>query len=216
MSTCALVGSVDFNSDHFLGQDFDYVIAVDGGLKHLQAINVVPDLALGDFDSLGFVPDSLEVLTFPTHKDESDIELALYHAFEAGHDTLVVYGCLAGRLDMTYAVLQLLTHFSQAGARVFAVGEDTIATAITGGKHNSLVFSQGAHGTLSAFAATEVATGVNEVGLEYLLDNATLKHDVPLGVSNAFTGAPSSVSVREGTLTVFFPVQAWDFLELRV
>lgn len=214
MSTCALVGSVDFNAKHFLEQDFDYVIAVDGGLKHLQAIDVVPDLVLGDFDSLGFVPEDIEVLTFPVHKDESDIELALYHAAKADYDTLVVYGCLSGRLDMTYAVLQLLTHFSQEGARVFAVGEDAIATAITDGKHDALAFSEAAQGTVSAFAATEVAAGVNEVGLEYLLDNATLTHDVPLGVSNAFAGMPSSISVKQGTLIIFFPTQAWNALRL--
>ena len=63
MTTCALVAACGFNGRHFQTLDeagsFEFVIAVDGGFAHLEAIGRVPDLALGDFDSLGYVPDSV-------------------------------------------------------------------------------------------------------------------------------------------------------------
>ncbi len=57
MATCALVGATDFNAVHFAAQRFDCVIAVDAGYASLQAIGCVPDVVVGDFDSLGYAPD---------------------------------------------------------------------------------------------------------------------------------------------------------------
>ena len=48
MATCALVGAVDFNAEDFKARqaagEFDYVIAVDAGFAHLEAIGAVPDM----------------------------------------------------------------------------------------------------------------------------------------------------------------------------
>lgn len=213
MTTCALVGAVDFNGEHFKRQSFDYVIAVDSGYTHLKDIGVVPDLVVGDFDSLGSAPDHPYVKQFPTCKDQSDIEIALYDAFEQGYDTLVVYGCLGGRLDFTYAVLQLVTHFAEAGAKVFMVGIDTVVTGLSGAGYRRITFSEGACGILSLFAVGEQVSGVDEIGLEYSLDKATLRNDKPIGVSNAFRGDPVRIAVEEGTALLFFPVDAWDFID---
>ncbi len=129
MAACALVGAADFNERCFLAQweagRFAQVIAVDRGFAALSAIGCSPDVAMGDFDSLGFVPvvvpETTEVLTFPAHKDESDMELALRLVQERGFDEAVVYGALGGRLDHTLANLQLLAAFSERGLRVCAV-----------------------------------------------------------------------------------------------
>ena len=210
MGVCALVGAADFNVVHFMGQDFDYVIAVDGGYRHLEAIGVVPDLVLGDFDSLGYVPAHPHVEQFSSNKDETDIELALIRAHTEGYETLVVYGCLGGRLDLSYAVFQLLAQYAQKGLRVFAVGLDCGVTALYGGKQDSLSFSDKARGGISAFSASGKAASVDEAGLAYALSQATLLDTEPLGVSNEFIGQPARISVGEGTLLVFFALTAWD------
>ena len=213
MGTCALVGAVEFNAKHFAAQAFDCVIAVDAGYVHLEKIGVVPDLVVGDFDSLGYVPDHPHVETHPSHKDASDIELAMDRAVADGFDTLVVYGCLSGRLDHTYGVLQLLARFARKGLRVFAVGDTFAVCALEGGKFGAIRFDAVESGTLSAFALSDEVRGVDEIGLEYPLDKAILTNDEPLGVSNEFIGKPATVSVEEGTLLVFFPLVAWDRMD---
>ncbi len=213
MSVCALVGKVAFNHKHFLKQGFDYVIAVDAGYGHLEAAGVVPDMVVGDFDSLGFTPVHENVLSFPEQKDESDIELALYEAAAAGFDTLVIYGCLGGRMDFSYAVLQMIAHFSREGRQVFGIGDTYAVTALVGGGRDSISFSGDAQGTLSVFAVDPEVTGVTETGLAYSLDGATVTYGKPLGVSNAFTGRHASISVGSGTLLVFFPLEAWNCRE---
>ena len=117
LSTVALVGASDFNAAHFAAHwkegAFDAVIAVDGGFASLAAVDCAPDLAMGDFDSLGYVPEGMSVKAFSPEKDASDMELALEEALARGADAVEVYGALGGRLDHTVANLQLLASFAE-------------------------------------------------------------------------------------------------------
>ncbi len=96
---------------------------MDGGFTSLADVGCAPDLAIGDFDSLGYVPEGVEVLVFPPEKDASDMELALGEAVARGADAVEVYGALGGRLDHTLANLQLLASFAEHGLTVTAMGE---------------------------------------------------------------------------------------------
>ena len=87
----------------------DSCIAVS--YTHL-AVDCAPDLAMGDFDSLGYVPEGMSVKAFSPEKDASDMELALEEALARGADAVEVYGALGGRLDHTVANLQLLASFA--------------------------------------------------------------------------------------------------------
>ncbi|MBO4365281.1 MAG: thiamine diphosphokinase [Eggerthellaceae bacterium] len=73
MPICALVGATDFNEAHFIQQHFDYVIAVDAGYKSLRTIGCVPDVLLGDFDSLGYVPNSACEILDPSLQEASTL-----------------------------------------------------------------------------------------------------------------------------------------------
>lgn len=65
-------------------------------------------------------------------------------------------------------------------------------------ENGELCFSERAAGTVSVFAPGGEACGVTLSGLKYPLTNYTLTSDMPLGVSNEFTGAPSeSASGKE-------------------
>ena len=125
MTTCALVGATYFNEADFMRRyragEFDCIIAVDGGFAPLEAAGVVPDMAVGDFDSLGYVPRAKRVSRYPEHKDQSDMELAMEKAVNFRHDTLFIYGGIGGRLDHTLANLQLFASFSERGAYVTAI-----------------------------------------------------------------------------------------------
>ena len=136
MSTCALVGAVDFNAGDFQARQaagaFDFVIAVDAGFAHLEALGVEPDMAVGDFDSLGYVPKCRRVSRHPVKKDKSDMELAMEKAVMWEHEELMVYGALSGRLDHTLANLQLFAKFSERGLHVTGIGDGFAVRLLTG------------------------------------------------------------------------------------
>lgn len=208
MSTCALVAACEFNAEHFAECDeaglFDHVIAVDAGFASLQELGREPDMALGDFDSLGYVPKARRVSRFPAHKDKSDLELALERAARREFDSIVVYGALGGRLDHTIANLQLMARFAEAGADVTAIGLNEAVHFVVGPDVYDLPLLES--GTVSVFAMTPEATGVIERGLEYTLDDVTLNNRTTWGLSNELIGEEAVVAVESGTLVVFHPL----------
>ena len=221
----ALVGSSDFNAEHFTAQQFSYIVAVDGGYAHLQAVGVVPDAVIGDFDSLGYVPEAADVRRFPPEKDESDMELALRLTVEAACDEVVLYGCLGRRIDHTVANVQLMLARARAGQRVLAVGDDYAIAVIHATREmpGELAFDaippeallSGPYANyVSVFAVGGPASGVWLRGLKYRLQGATLADDVSRGLSNEFIGESASIRVEAGGLLVTFPLAAWDYLAM--
>ena len=177
----------------------DLVIAADGGYAQLNGIR--PDLVVGDFDSLGFVPAGEHVVRHPAEKDDTDTMLAARIGLERGYRAFLLLGGVGGRLDHTLANIQTLAFLRENGARAALLGE---AETITLLQDESLRFRAGLSGVVSVFSYGAAATGVSERGLKYALDGATLTDTNPLGVSNAFTGEAAVVSVRQGRLTVLY------------
>jgi len=200
--TCYIVGaSPELGRVDFTARDGDLVIAADGGFLHLKTLGIAPDVVIGDFDSLDFVPPSVTVLRHPQKKDDTDMMLAIRYGLDLGYSRFEIYGGLGGRLDHTFANIQALTYLARHGARGTLVGADTRATVICSG---CAAFDADAAGTVSVFALDEAVTGVTETGLPYRLDDAVLTNANPVGVSNEFIGVNSEISVKSGALLIIY------------
>ena len=107
----------------------DFVIAADGGLHHTDLLGIRPDMILGDFDSLGYVPKNAAV--FPVEKDDTDAMLAIRKGLAMGYKAFFLYGGMDGpRLDHTLANLQALQFLADRGAAGYLIGKDTVATVV--------------------------------------------------------------------------------------
>ena len=183
-----------------IGED-DFVIAADGGLEHTRKFSIEPDEILGDFDSLGFVPEDSRV--FPVEKDDTDAMLAVRRGLELGYREFLLYGSLDGpRLDHTVANFQTLQFLCDHGAFGYLLGSGYAVTAV---KNGELRFPAEAEGTVSVFCLGADASGVTLEGLYYPLEEGTMTAGFPLGVSNHFTGRASRIRVQDGCLLVL-----WD------
>ncbi len=177
------------------------IIAADGGYARLLKADVEPDLIVGDFDSLGFVPETDKVLKFRSEKDDTDTGIAVGEGLRRGCGEFYIYGGTGGRLDHTLANIQCLASLSQSGRRGILFGDGYAITAVTDG---SITFDESHSGYISVFAHGERAYGIYEKGLKYSLYDATLSNTVPTGVSNEFTGITSEISVKRGTLIILY------------
>ena len=200
MRSCVIFCAAEF--DGLLGPipGGALVIAADGGVRHTQALGLAPDIILGDFDSLGYVPADSRV--YPVEKDDTDAMLAVRVGLERGCDRFLFYGAMDGpRLDHTVANFQTLAYLSTHGARGWLIGRDYIATVLCG---EEIEFSGEAAGILSLFCLGASAE-VSIEGLKYGLDRGTLTPDFPLGVSNHFEGRPARITVHSGLVLAL-----WD------
>ena len=195
--TCFIVGAGSFDGIKLRPQQGDLVIAADGGYTYLENEGIEPDVLLGDFDSLGKMPDCRNLERHSPIKDDTDMALAADYGIEHGCRRFFLYGGLGGRLDHTIGNLQLLMGLARRGMEAYLIGEGNILTAITG---ETITFAENARGFLSVFCMSEPARGVWENGLKYSLTDAVLTCDRTLGVSNEFTGEKGSVAVKDGTL----------------
>lgn len=181
-------------------QTDDYIIAADGGLAHVQSLGLTPHEILGDFDSLGYVPEDSTL--FSVEKDDTDAMLAVRKGLSLGYREFLLYGSLDGpRLDHTVANFQTLQFLADHGAKGYLIGQTQIATLI---QNSALTFPAETSGYISLFCMGSDARGVTLENLKYPLNDATLTPGFPLGVSNQFTGKPAKVCVREGSLLVIY------------
>ena len=93
MATCYIYGAMPCGSTEKLEKG-DLLIAADGGYAYLQGQK--PDLVVGDFDSLGYVPEGEQIIRHPVQKDDTDMLLAVREGLKRGYRKFVLYGGIGG------------------------------------------------------------------------------------------------------------------------
>ena len=196
---CYIAGAGDCSRLFLNLKNEDFVIAVDGGYEYLKGNRI--DLVVGDFDSLSYVPEHPNVITLKPEKDDTDMLVALKEGLKRGYETFYIYGGCGGRIDHTYANIQSLAYLADHHARGYLFHENQVITMI---QNDSITFHSDRKGYVSVFSYGEKAEGVIIQGLKYPLENAVLCDNVPLGVSNEFTGKTAEISVQKGRLLVIY------------
>ncbi|KAF2959641.1 MULTISPECIES: thiamine diphosphokinase [unclassified Thermotoga] len=173
------------------------IVAVDGGANYLRTRNIVPDLFIGDADSVK--EETMEWLKkhgvtlkiFPKEKDEIDLELAL-REFE---EEKIVFGWKGDRLDMVLALFYLLKRFKNTTLESssltvgYVEGAKTLF-AVPGEKWSILPLGGDAE-------------GVTLKGFKYTLENAVMPLTKPYGVSNEAVSDRVTIEVKKGGLIYF-------------
>ena len=182
----------------------DYLVAADAGYRICEREGILPDLLLGDFDSMPPPADFDRLRRLPVEKDDTDTLAALKAGLERGCDTFYIYGGTGGkRMDHTLANLQCLLFLRRRGARGFLYGDGCIWTVV---ENEALTIERTVEwGLLSVFCLGDRAEGVDEEGVQYPLKGAVLTPDFPLGVSNHILEPQARVAVRQGALAI-----AWE------
>lgn len=199
---CYVISAGECTGINIIKKEDDLVIAADGGYKYVVENGIVPDVVLGDFDSLGYVPEGVDVIKHKPEKDDTDTALAMQLGIDKGYREFVFWGALGGRLDHTVANISLLEYLSNRQMKGVIKAEDVEVTAITDGV--AVLNSTGADvgKVFSVFSATDVSRGVYITGAKYEVSNVELKREISLGVSNEFVGSDVQIKVEKGTLII--------------
>ena len=183
----------------------DYLVAADGGARHMATLGLSPHVIVGDLDSIDedlltrFQEEGAMVEKHPAAKDATDLELAIARAISDGATEVLLIGAIGGRLDQTLANLLILAQQDRNVPLAVADG-DQLARVLRGPQMLTLTGPTG--GYVSALALSKEVTGVTYQGLEYPLVNATLRLGSTRGVSNTLASSPAQISIEEGILLV--------------
>lgn len=180
----------------------DKIIAADGGLAHVQALNLKPDLLVGDLDSV--TPEQIrwaeevgaEVRKYPVEKDETDLELALQEAVETGCSRITITGALGGRLDQMLSNIYLLNLPVLAGLDVRI--DDGVQEVIL--IHGSVDLQGSPGDTVSLLPLSPIVRGISTRGLRYPLIEESLIFYHSRGISNEMISQNASIQIQSGIL----------------
>lgn len=182
-----------------------YVVAADGGARLARHYGLKVQRVIGDMDSLSaaeldaLVQAGAEVQRHPEEKDETDLELALLWAVEAGAQWIRVIGGIGGRFDQTLGNVYLLALPALAGCDVRLVTPTQEIYVLRPGE-NYL------HGqpddTVSLIPLSTAVTGIQTENLYYSLADDTLILGPARGISNVLVAAPARVAFATGLLLV--------------
>jgi len=175
----------------------DTIICADSGYNHAVKMGVQVDYLLGDFDSIGTVPGGVKTLRFPAKKDFTDTELAVEFALNHGYKDILLLAATGARMDHGLTNIFLLKHVLLHGAKAVIVDEHN-KIALTDSR---LEIKEAPKSIVSLVPLTD-CLGVCTTGLEYPLENATMRVGKGLGVSNIVVSSPAVVSLKEGLLLV--------------
>ena len=183
----------------------DMVIAADGGSRHCLALQITPDVLIGDLDSSDpglierWTKEGVEVIHFPADKDQTDLELALLLAQNRGAAQVAVYGAIGGRLDMTFGNLILLAHPQLTIPVTLICGEEEVTVLRPG---DSLRLEGSPGDIISLLPLHPDGASVTAQGVRYPLDHEKLAFGLTRGISNQLTGTKSTISLATGLLAV--------------
>ncbi len=187
----------------------DFLIAVDGGHRHMKSLGLNPDLVIGDLDSMQKSDITLlqnagvEFLRFPPEKNETDLELALHEAFARGYRDILLVAGLGGRLDQTLGNLSLLKapflhkcliKMDDGCVEVWNLKNSNYPEGLT-------VLGEKGDG-ISLLVYGSKVKGIITGGLKYPLAGEDLCSYQTRGISNEMLASVAKVSIAGGELMV--------------
>ena len=187
-------------------QPGDWFIAADGGARHCRNLGITPHYLIGDIDSLEsddlnhLQAKGVQILRYSTHKNETDLELALLHAVNLGVDQINVYAALGARWDMTLANLLLLTHPAFQHLELNLIDGRQVISLLREGRTLELNGRSG--DIVSLLPLSPEASGITTQNLEYALQDGTLTLGSPRGVSNVMLTDRCLIKLEHGYLAV--------------
>lgn len=186
---------------HILHPD-DFMIAADGGTRHLLALDLLPSVVIGDLDSLDpadhrtLQENQTEIIQHPEDKDATDLELALNYVLDLGYRNIRLVAALGGRLDQTLANLSLLANPSLAELDVRI--DDGVEEAFFIRRQAQIHGRAGE--TVSLIPWGGDVTGIRTEGLRWPLHGETLYAYKTRGISNEILSEEARINIKSGLL----------------
>ncbi|MBQ5446768.1 MAG: thiamine diphosphokinase [Lachnospiraceae bacterium] len=206
--------NIEFARKYVEGNEFSHVIAVDGGLLAAENMGIIPDLIVGDFDTVSPLllykyekTEGVNIIRYRPEKDFSDTYIAVKKAIELDCFSIRILGGTGTRLDHTIANIQLMQYALENGIDAQIISEKN-RIRLLGLKRREIVLKKEkgiySYKYVSMIPVSEKVTNVNTTGMKYNVNDYTFyinKH-VSIGISNEILEDYASIKIGDGNLLV--------------
>ncbi|MFX3674149.1 MAG: thiamine diphosphokinase [Paenisporosarcina sp.] len=195
--------------EHFRNMKEVVFIGADKGAIHLLQAGIIPDEAVGDFDSLSEEEYSLltskvtGVGPVSSEKDETDTDLAIVKALEYQPQQIYLTGVTGGRMDHFLAVVNSVYRFQSAP-------NNTVTFKILNKWNEIFILTPGVHSFkrnhhfpyISFFAIQGPVSQVSLIGMKYDVHNEMIEIGTSRFTSNELLSEDGSISFSSGICLV--------------
>jgi len=111
----SLAGECSIRRDQL--EEYNFVVGVDSGTDYLYKLFLIPNLIIGDLDSINpktldrAKKDNTEILDFEVDKDKTDFELTLEYLKNNDYKNITIIGGESGDLDHLFGNLLSIAAF---------------------------------------------------------------------------------------------------------
>ena len=186
---------------------YDVILAADSGMDFLYRTKILPDIIVGDFDSVD--PEVLEffreyeeidICALNPVKDDTYTEFAIRESIRRGATEITIIGGTGTRLDHVLGNISLLGIGLEEDVRMELLDANN---RIRMTDHSVVLKKKQQYGKyLSLLPYSEKVTGVTLKGVKYPLDNYTMGGFNSLGISNEIVDEEASIELKSGRLLV--------------
>lgn len=180
----------------------EYIICADGGMNHLLKIGVLPDIIVGDLDSINntskriIKENNIQVEKYPTMKDMTDNEIALRVVKNRSPKRVAFFGVLGSRWDHSIANILLLKKLEESNITAYIVNRNN---RIRYGVENvEIEIYKTNYKYLSIIPISDSGVNVSLLNFAYPLDKHQIDFTSTLGISNEIIGNKGKIKIHSG------------------
>lgn len=207
-----LIVSGGYASDEFVSEiirrgGFEVVMAADSGLDFLYRTGIMPDVIVGDFDSVKSDAldyfrefEHIEMCMLNPEKDDTDTEFAIREAIRRGASKITIVGGTGTRIDHVLGNICLLGIGLEENVKIVLLDEHNRIRMID--KPLVLKKEEQYGQYISLVPYSDRVTGVTLTGLKYPLTDYTMGGFNSLGISNEIVDEEATISLTSGQMLV--------------
>jgi thiamine pyrophosphokinase len=187
--------------EHYISRN-SYIICADGGANKLREYSILPNIILGDLDSIYkksikyFSKKNIEIRKIED-QDTTDFEKSLMYCIENDIKKCLIFGAISRRSDHTLNNFSILKRYYKS--LEMKIIDDRYEIFFV---KNNVSLSYKKNKTLS-FMAMPNAKGITTTGLKYPLNNEDLEFGVREGTLNESVSDKITIQITEGDLLLF-------------
>lgn len=182
----------------------DIIICADGGTNHLYKAGILPDMIVGDLDSIDqqvldyYKNKQISIYKFPKDKDKTDTEIAIDYALDKGVSEIIFLGVTGSRLDHTIGNIMLLYRLLKQNIKAKIIDAHNEIYVID----DKLELEKEESTYVSIIPMFGDIKEVTLKGFKYETDKMEFKSEHTLGISNEIEKEKGQININGGTCLV--------------